>query len=227
MDYESLIKKLKAKYHDMLGENVAEKMGEAGYPNLGAGVATAASLADTFIPDTKEELAMTALNPVGAKLGKMFKANKSVQMAGKQADNIPRPGSFANIFKDLDDVSNRFKQNPKLLDHIRQPDGSIRREDLINEYRRYGIGDDGIKELGKRMDQIAFNVTKVPVAPSKVTNSMEKTTKAYSDDAAGRVIGTTPAEAPANNVFNQATQLAKQQVATEAKDALLPKKVQK
>lgn len=72
------IPQAKKDFDDVLTERVVEPLAEKGYPDLGAGLATAASTATEYlVPDSPEELAMAAL-PVG-KLGKVAKSAEKLE----------------------------------------------------------------------------------------------------------------------------------------------------
>lgn len=101
----------KAKLDEMLTSRVVEPMARAGYPTLGAAMATVPStLAEALVPSTAADLAGTLLPLPGAKLGrgaaKQIKEGKAAQLLEQMAaddvdiSKLPSLSEFKKISKE-------------------------------------------------------------------------------------------------------------------------------
>lgn len=173
MDYAEMIKKLKDKINKAAGDYIAEPLGEAGYPNLGAGVAAGVSALDTYIPDTLEDAALNvATGPIGGKIAKGVQ-KMGLTEKGKRAAELMRQNSATDKIKDAQ--------------------GNINKKSFMETFKSYGATDDDLREMASKFDeQLLHNATKTQAyssAPVKATNSMENAEALHRTEAIQRLKG--------------------------------------
>lgn len=131
---------MKQSLDDMLTRGVVEPMAKAGYPTLGAAMATVPStLAEALIPSTAADLAGTLLPFPKGKLSK-----KAKDILKEQGTEIPKVQKAVKEKFDLDKLLNEFQSSDEHADLLKFADKEAQSEGLFGYTHRDYIN--GLKD---------------------------------------------------------------------------------